>query len=371
MSQEAEIVFELERRRREELFRARVSNKTREFYMRYQAQYDDMCSQGYLDYIPAEMERLAHDLTAIENFLTSDPATARQISQEVGSYIRSLWQLGKDARQVIQESERIAIQKAKREKAAAQSAALSRYYEVVGGLEPLVASFASSALNDIKNAISSGLIATAQDVEDKLHSIIADAKVDAENWKVQKNKEQEKQVILEQIEEQKEFVKTEKFEDTSKTKSLLEKLEEIKRRAVTDNVNIKEVQKQIQSVTQETDEILVDEEVRREMVKAIYKWFSAHDFTLSKPKLIDGAVVLSAQKPSGNRAQFKLTLDNKMFYRLDGYEGQSCLKDISSAKADWESVYGINLSDEVIKWQNPDRILRRHNRTATDIGGNA
>ena len=55
MSQEAELVFALEQRRREELFRARVSNKTREFYMHYQDQYNDMCSQGYRDYIPEEM----------------------------------------------------------------------------------------------------------------------------------------------------------------------------------------------------------------------------------------------------------------------------------------------------------------------------
>ena len=94
-----------------------------------------------------------------------------------------------------------------------------------------------------------------------------------------------------------------------------------------------------------------------------------NDFSLSKPKLIDGAVVITAQRPSGNKAQFRLTLDNKMWYRLDGYEGQSCLKDISLAKVDWESVYGIHLSDEVVKWQNPDRILRQQGQTETDIGG--
>ena len=371
MSQEAELVFALARRRHEELFRARVSSKTREFYMRYQDQYNDMCSQGYRDYIPEEMSRLAQDLDNIGRFLSSDPAVARQVSQEVGRYIHSLWGLGREARQVFQESARVARLEAKRKKEAAQNAAMSRYYDVIAGLDSIVANFAASALNEIKSAISSGSVTTVQDVEEKLQPIIERAHVDAANWKEKKKQEQARQTVIEQIEEQKASVKAEKFEDNAKAKKLLDKLEELKEHANAGNISVKEIQEQIQSVTEETDEVLVGEEVRRETVKAVYKWFNAHDFTLSKPKLIDGAVVITAQRPSGNKAQFKLTLDNKMWYRLDGYEGQSCLKDISSAKSDWESVYGIHLSDEVVTWQNPDRILRRQGQTESNIGGKA
>ena len=369
MSQEADLVFALERRRREELFRARVSNKTREFYMRYQDQYNDMCSQGYRDYIPEEMSRLEHDLDTIGSLLSSNPVAAREVSQEVGSYIHSLWGLGREARQVFQESARVARLEAKHEKAATQNSVMSRYYDVIGSLDSIVANFAAADLNDIKNAILSGNVATAQDVEAKLAMVIEKAKMEAANWKAQKQKEQTNQAVTEQIEDVKRSIATEKFEDSSKSKALLDKLEEIKSKAVAGTVSVKEVQEQIQAVTEETDEALVGEEVRRETVKAVYKWFNDHDFTLSKPKLIDGAVVITAQRPSGNKAQFKLTLDNKMWYRLDGYEGQSCLKDISSAKADWESAYGIKLSDEVVKWQNPDRILRHQGQTESNIGG--
>ncbi len=370
MSQEAELVFALERRRREELFRVRVSNKTREFYMRYQEQYNDMCSKGYRDYIPKEMSRLAQDLDTIGNLLSSNPVAARDVSREVGSYIHSLWGLGREARQVFQESARVARLEAKREKDTAQSIAMSRYYDIIAGLDSIVANFAAPSLSDIKNAISSGYLARVQEVEAKLHSVIANAKNEAKKWKEQKKQEQAKQTVINQIEEQKASIQAEKFEDSSKANALLKKLEEIKQRTTADNYSVKEIQEQIQAVADETDEALVDEGVRRETVKAVYKWFNDHDFTLSNPKLIDGVVVIVAQRPSGNKAQFKLTLDNKMWYRLDGYEGQSCLKDISSAKADWESVYGINLSDEVVKWQNPDRILRQQGRTQSNIGGN-
>lgn len=368
MSQEASLVFELERRRREQLFRARVENKTREFYMRYQDQYENMCSQGYLDYIPEEMGRLEQDLNTIGRLLTSDPVSARQVSQEVGSYIHSLWGLGKEARQVFQESARVARIEAKREKEKAQSAALSRYYDIIGGLDSITANFVGAELADIKNGVISGAIA---DVEAKLQPVISKAKNEAANWKAKKQQELEKQAVIAQIEEQKESVKAEKFEDNSKAQEFLSKLDEIKQRTTADKISAKEIKEQIESVAKETDDALVGEKVRQETVKAVYKWFKSHDFSLSKPKLIGGAVVITAQRPSGNKAQFKLTLDNKMWYRLDGYEGQSCLKDISSAKADWESVYGIHLSDEVVKWQNPDRILRQQGRTETNIGGKA
>lgn len=369
MSQEADIVFALERRRREKLFKERVRNKTQEFYMRYQEQYNEMCSQGYRDYIPEEMSHLAQDLYTIGNLISSDPVSAREVSQEVGSYIHSLWGLGREARQVFHESARIVRLEAQREKAAAQNAAMSRYYEVIGGIDSITANFAATALNDIKNGITSGSIDTVQDVEVKLMPIIEKAKKDASEWKVQKQKEHEGRAVVEQIEDVKKSVAAEKFEDNAKSKALLDKLEEIKSRATAGAVSVKEVQEQIKSVTEETDEALVGEEVRRKMVEAVYEWFDAHDFSISKPKLIDGAVVITAQRPSGNKAQFKLTLDNKMWYRLDGYEGQSCLKDISSAKADWESVYGVTFSDESVKWQNPDRILRKQGQTESDIGG--
>lgn len=369
MSQEAELVFAMERRRRAELFRSRVRNKTQEFYMRYRQQYENMLREGYQDYIPEELERLSHDLDTVSSLLGSDPAAARQVSQEIGQYIRSLWGLGKEARQVFQETARIRREQAKQEKAAAKNAILSHYYDTVGSLDSVVANFAAESLTEIKQSISDGKINSTLEMDARLAPILTEAKTKATDWKNQKQKERENRVLIEQIEEQQESVKNEKFEDNTKSAALLAKLDAIKQRVTAGNVDTKGIQESIKAVSQETDEALVDEEVRREMVKAIYKWFGSHDFSLSKPKLIDGTVVLTAKKPSGNKAQFKLTSDNKMFYRLDGYEGQSCLKDIASAKADWESVYGIRTSDEKIKWQNPDRILRWQNSTETDVGG--
>jgi len=45
-------------------------------------------------------------------------------------------------------------------------------------------------------------------------------------------------------------------------------------------------------------------------------------------------------------------------------------EDNNRAKANWESVYGFEFKDEIIKRQNPDRILRKQTRTVSSKGGN-
>ena len=370
MSQEADIMFEMERQRREQLFLARVRNKTQEFYLRYRKQYDDMLKQGYDAYIPDEMRRFNQDLNTVESLLQSNPAAAREVSQEIGSYIHSLWGLGKEAQRTFHETARLERARIKQEQAQKQSETLTHYYEVLSGLDSIAATFAARELETIKQGILAGNISSIQELDTKLQPILSNATKQAQAWREQKKSEQGKQAVVAQIEEQKAVVQAEKFEDKAKAQAILDKLEEIKKRAVAGNISGEDANKQIADVAKETDETLTDENVRREMVKAIYKWFNAHDFTVSKPRVVDGSVLLTAKRPSGNRAQFKLGLDNKMTYQLDGYEGQSCLKDIASAKSDWETVYGFVFKDEVIKRQNPDRILRQQNRTVSSRGGN-
>lgn len=371
MSQEASLMYELERQRRQELYLARVRNKTQEFYQRYRKQYDDMLAQGYDNYIHDEMSRLKGDLDTIHSLLSTGPEAARQVSQEVGSYIHSLWELGKEAKRVFQETARLERERVKKEQAERKNEALSRYFELLSGMDPIAAKFAMSELSAIKEAIISGEISAPQAVESRVGTAMAKASKEAAAWKKEKQQEQQKKTLVAQIEEQQEILMADNYEDKARGQAIMDKLADIKRRAAAGEIDNDGVKEQLQEVTKESDSVLVKEEERREMVKAIYKWFRAHDFTVSKPKMADGAVVLTAKRPSGSRAQFELTLDNKMLYRLDGYEGQSCLKDISSAKADWESVYGIKVSDEVVKWQNPDRILRQKGRTDTGMGGNA
>lgn len=370
MSQEAEIMFEIERQRRQELYRARVRNKTQEFYQRYREQYENMRAQGYADYIPEEMRQLERDLNTVSSLLSGDPEAAREVSQEIGTYIHSLWGLGREAEKTFHETARLEAERIRQERAAQKNLALSRYYAIISEVESIAASLAENDITAVRQAVLSGEISAPQEVEARLAGIIESAKKQAADWKEKKLQEQKRQSMIAQIEEQEKSLQADRYEDRAKGQAILERLANIKRKAVSGSLETEDMNRQLREITQESDEAVVSENVRREVVAAIYKWFSSHDFTVSKPQIKDGNVILTAQRPSGNRAQFMLRMDNKMFYRLDGYEGQSCLKDISAAKADWESVYGIKLTGENIRWQNPDRVLRRQTMTSTSMGGN-
>ena len=237
-----------------------------------------MIARGYAECISDEMRRFKQDLDTISSLLQSDPVSARVVSQEVGSYIHTLWGLGAEAQKIFQEKARLERERLKQEQAQRQSETLSHYYDVISNLDSITASFAANELATIKQRISNNGISSIQELTARLQPIISNASIQASDWKEKKQREQSLQAASAQIEEQEEILRAEKFEDQSKAKVILDKLAEIKTRVISGEMPATEVGKQIATVTQETNEALVEENVRREMVKAIYKWFNAHEF---------------------------------------------------------------------------------------------
>jgi hypothetical protein len=52
------------------------------------------------------MARLSSDLSRLSFLLNSDPEQAREVSREIGSYIRTMWSLGRSAGRQFHENER-------------------------------------------------------------------------------------------------------------------------------------------------------------------------------------------------------------------------------------------------------------------------
>ena len=90
MSSSYEYSYELEAELRREKYLKRISSNTKNFYNRYNQQYLNMKERGLAAYIPAEMSRLESDLSKIKRLLTENPEKAKELSFEVGSYIRSM-----------------------------------------------------------------------------------------------------------------------------------------------------------------------------------------------------------------------------------------------------------------------------------------
>lgn len=119
--------------------------------------------------------------------------------------------------------------------------------------------------------------------------------------------------------------------------------------------------KTLNQITQEANDAIVDEKVRKETLKVIIKSIKDRGFIVdTKNNLkIDkktNIVKLVAQKPDGKKAEFEISLNGKFMYHFDGYEGQACQKDITPFIDDLENIYDINILRKEVIWSNPDKI---------------
>ena len=105
MSRSLEYSYNVAREKRREMNEQRVRNNTQSFYQQYSDRLRRMASQGYDNYIPREMNRLRSDLSNLSMLLSVDPFRARDVSMQIGSYIRNMDSLGYAAKQRFQESE--------------------------------------------------------------------------------------------------------------------------------------------------------------------------------------------------------------------------------------------------------------------------
>lgn len=96
------------------------------------------------------------------------------------------------------------------------------------------------------------------------------------------------------------------------------------------------------------------EAARREAVQAVMGALEDAGFQVANPRLVDGEVVVVGTRPSGASATFNLTLDGSLEYDFSGYRGSSCDADIDAVVPALQEVYGIQLTDEVVSWRNPD-----------------
>ena len=107
MSSSYEYSYQLEAERRRQIYLNRIAATTEGFYRRYEQQYREMLSHGLSAYIPSEMSRLESDLARIRELLVSDPESARDISLEVGAYIRTMSSLATEALEEFDRYERL------------------------------------------------------------------------------------------------------------------------------------------------------------------------------------------------------------------------------------------------------------------------
>ena len=376
MSRSSEYSYALEKERRRQIYLNTITAKTEQFYNRYNQQYRDMKDKGFAAYIPDEMNRLESDLARIRSLLTSDPEAAREISYEVGEYIRSMSSLAYEARQQFERSERMRAENLRAEKEHQHNELMQEYFKILQTVNnPIVVNFAISEMQQIKADIEKGNLTKISELRKRSSDVIAVAEKKGGEWKETTAKKNRQKNAVQAISEAEERLKSERIENQQKTQEFLDRINKLRAGIETGAIDADSVEKQVVELENEVDNTLISEETRRETVKAIIMQLKKQEFTVEKPQLIHTGeknyVKIVAKQPSGKSAVCNVDLCGQIAYKFDNYQGMTCLKDIEKFNVELEQVYSVKLSDERVLWENPDRLSMDANNLPNNVGRKA
>ena len=322
------------------------------------------------------MSRLESDLARIRDLLVSDPESARDISFEIGSYIRTMSSLATEAREEFDRSERMRVATLHAEREQQQSELMNEYFKVIQTIKnPIVVNYSIPKMQELRKDIESGKLSSSTELKEISVAIISEAEKKASDWKENTVKKLHQKNVAQAINEAESRLKSEKIENQEKTQEFLNKINKLRSALESGTIDSNTVEKKVIELENEVDETLISEETRREIVISIIKQLKKQEFTVEKPQLVqtDGKnyVKIVAKQPSGKRAICNVDLCGKIAYKFDNYEGMTCLKDIEKFNVDLEKVYSIKLSDERVLWENPDKLSMDANTLPTNEGRKA
>jgi len=363
-----------EQERRRQLYLERIKENTRGFVEKFQAMLDEMHNDGLNMYVPNELNEIKHLLSETIRNIETSPEEARNISNQVGQKISKIRVLAQSAKKRIEFEEKQKRKKLMELKDDIDTQLDNFLSELFNSIEdPIVKDFAFDGYLKIKTDLSnknktiSNLEKVKVETKSKMDKILLKAKTDAEDWKSKEEKENKTQVNNELSKIYEEQISQSEKENPIGIKSVLENF-----KSIDVNINSDEFAKRMQNSLEKSDEVILDERIRKSTVIGIIKSLKSAGFSVGKPKITeDGYVKVLAKKPSGNTALCKVDIEGKFEYKFDSYKGMSCLKDIESFETDLEKVYGFKLSDKRVLWENPDRIKKgsRENPTGGKTRG--
>lgn len=365
MSRSFSAEFAMRQALREKIFKDRVRTKTGQFYERYESIYQTLCAQGADDLLPAEMKRLRRDLDAITALLEEDPVEARDRSFAVGGYIHSLTTLAHAAQDAFVQKEHERRAALQRERATQSAAHQKAFFDAIATMDPVTAHFAAQELAELRQEMATGTM-NEEAIASRVADIASRAEAQADAWKEQTRIDHQAEAVAAQVQD---IAETLPSQETKTVAALREKLRAIREKAGQSAAPVQELQQEIQEAGTESDELAVDEDVRRACTESVVKKLQTLGFAVSC-QLRDDNVEVYAQTPSGKRATFQLSKNGKIQYTFDHYTGSECLKDIEVVKANLDQCYGIHFSNERVLWQTPDRLsMNAYDKPNTNADG--
>ncbi|WP_172200123.1 hypothetical protein [Campylobacter sp. RM16188] len=336
------------RRKREELNKDRVRSQTAKFLTGYKKRLASMKSARLDEYISLNM--LERDIITAEAQLLEDPYYARDLSFAIGTYIN---QLESNARAI--KKEQTSLNK---------NDIVDFYYSEIRKISDiLVIEFAKDELNNIRDSLSrydgTNLTAFKNSLCDKISSAIKNAKIKAETYREKKEQESLKIHAKNDLEAIEAEIKNQKISDENKQEQekILAQIAKTKV-ALNSHKDISSIKADIEEVQRKTNDFLIDETARKEIVKCIKASLEKQEFNVTKIALKDGNVIIQASRPSGKTASCKVSLDGKLTYKFDNYKGMTCIEDIEKFEKEMNDIYSIKFETKKTIWENPDRISK-------------
>lgn len=363
MSRAHQYRYRLGQKARKKLILEQAAASASVLYRSYMQRYEKLKEQEALAYLPEEMERLNRDLERIHTLLSDDARAARELCNTVGAYIYTLPALVRAAQTQFTQAASLRAEAKYYAFVEQKNRSVNIYYQQIQALSPQLAGIAAEKLKKFRDELEQGKALNEEQIRQRIAEICAEAQLQEQERNRDVRKESQREVMRERLAEAEHLLSAMNWEDKEKEHVLADRVVQLNRQLEEGRIDLTEVEHALVNLEREAEEEQVSEAVRRQTVIAIMKQLHEQEFMVSHPELIEEGgesyVKIVAQQPSGRRALCRVDLKGTLQYRFDKYEGMACLKDIQQFHVDLERIYSVNLSDERVLWENPDRLLRR------------
>lgn len=351
---ERQWALEREREIREQARRNRenqVQELTESYLRRYEMIINDLENEGLMTYAADLINHAKSEIRRVRNLPAYE---AREVSFMLGQFMRTLPREAREQRRIADEYQRM---KAEEERLAQERAAQKLqaekeavWQEATNWKNKRARNLAFYALQDLKKQVFERNFSL-----DQITKEVDKIREQFEQQAVEQQQKFTKSVQAEVVEIQKaELIK--QIETANLPQSQSERLKQ-----QLANTKEEDLLQTAQQIHQAEDEQVENEEIRREMVKAVSQSLKQAGFNVLKPRLQkegeNDIVLVQANRPSGNSAKFRIHLNGSVRYEFDNYRGQRCKEDMQQVLPKLSEVYGVNLSDERVIWENPDDRL--------------
>lgn len=378
MSESVSYRWSLEAQRRRQAYLDRIQENTVNFSNRYRAKFDDLVNQGLEDYMPNEFAGLRDQLSRLDRLVSADPERARELSFQVGQQLSQLPSLARTARNEFEARERQRRKELSEMRRQATTALSKFIHDLISEIkDPVELDFAYDEIRAIQSeyqgrTVDAGeLDALKSSIGSRFSAINGSAKIKAETWRNEQIKSNAKESSEELLSFYADQARLDAAKNPKALDAMLTSLDTVKQ-LINKTADPEHIKKKIEEAATQADSAIADENCRRMVVRSIMDSLEKSGFVVSKPKRSFGEVdevVIVARKPAGAEAAFRVTADGSMIYKFDHYEGMQCKDDIDKVLPLLRDIYGVDLSDERVLWQNPERISKSARPIVDDIGG--